>query len=69
MSGEPREQAGEEKRRRSLRWMELGWEGSTTAAREEKRKEEVLAVFRGLAEDSRRSVEAREFVARWGPLW
>jgi hypothetical protein len=27
-------------RQRSLRWMELGWEGATTAAREEVRKEE-----------------------------
>ena len=69
MSGEPRERDGEEKRRRSLRWMELGWEGATTAAWEEKRKEEVLAVFKGLAEDSRRGAEVRQFVARWRPLW
>jgi hypothetical protein len=69
MSGEPREQAGEEKRRRSLYWIELGWEGSTTAAQEEKRKEEILSVFRGLAEDSRRGAEVQQFVAHWGPLW
>jgi hypothetical protein len=49
--------------------MELGWEGATTAAREEKRKEEILAVFKGLAEDSRRGAEVRQFVARWRPLW
>jgi len=49
--------------------MELGWEGATTAAREEKRKEEILAMFKGLAEDSRRGAEARPFVARWRPLW
>lgn len=69
MSGESRERAGEENRRRSLRWMELGWEGATTAAWEEKRKEEILAMFKGLAEDSRRGAEARPFVARWRPLW
>lgn len=33
-------------RRRSLRWMELGWEGTTTAAREEARKEAVLEMLR-----------------------
>jgi hypothetical protein len=29
-------------RRRSLRWTELGWEGTTIAAREEARNEAVL---------------------------
>ncbi len=33
-------------RQRSLRWMELGWDGTTTAAREEARKEAVLDVLR-----------------------
>jgi hypothetical protein len=32
---------GGDARRRSLRWIELGWEGATTAAREEARKEAV----------------------------
>jgi hypothetical protein len=36
-------------RRRSLRWMELGWEGATTAAREEARKEAVLEMLRALS--------------------
>jgi hypothetical protein len=59
----------EEARRRSLRWARLGWEGATTAAQEEKRKEEVLDVFRALVEDSKRIPEAREFAARWEALW
>ena len=33
-------------RQRSLRWMELGWDGTTTAAREEPRKEAVLEMLR-----------------------
>jgi hypothetical protein len=69
MSGNPRERSREEKRRSSLRWMELEWEGATTAAQEEKRKEEVIAVFRALAEDSKRGAEVRKFVARWGAPW
>jgi hypothetical protein len=56
-------------RQRSLRWMELGWEGRTTAAREEARKEAVLEMLRALVEDSRRGVQARVFVARWRSLW
>jgi hypothetical protein len=56
---------GEEARRRSLRWARLGWEGATTAAQEERRKEEVLEIFRLLVEDSKRLPQAREFVAHW----
>lgn len=56
-------------RRRSLRWMELGWEGATTAAREEARKEAVLEMLRALVEDSRRGVKAQVFLARWESLW
>jgi hypothetical protein len=56
-------------RQRSLRWMELGWEGTTTAAREEARKEDVLEMLRALVEDSRRGVQARIFLARWESLW
>lgn len=54
-------------RARSLRWMELLWEGANTAALEEDRKEEVLAVFRELARDSK-GMEVREYVS-WGPRW
>jgi hypothetical protein len=56
-------------RQRSLRWMELGWDGTTTAAREEARKEAVLDVLRALVEDSKRGVQARIFLARWESLW
>ena len=58
-----------EARRRSLRWMELGWEGATTAAREEARKEAVLEMLRALVEDSRRGVKAQVFVTPWESLW
>ena len=47
--------------------MEMLWEGANTAALEENRKEEVLAVFRELASDSR-AREAREYVP-WEPRW
>jgi hypothetical protein len=57
-----------EARTRSLRWMEILWEGANTAALEEARKEEVLAVFRNLARDSRREREVREYVP-WEPRW
>jgi hypothetical protein len=54
-------------RTRSLRWMEMLWRGANTAALEEDRKEEVLAVFRELARDSR-CWEVREYVP-WEPRW
>ncbi len=54
-------------RTRSLRWMELLWEGANTVALEEDRKEEILAVFRELARDSK-GVEVREYVP-WEPRW
>ena len=57
-----------EARRRSLRWMEALWEGATTTAQEENRKEEVLWVFRELARDSKREKEVREYVP-WEPWW
>ncbi len=50
-----------EARMRSLRWMEMMWEGTNTTAQEENRKEEVLAVFRELAKDSRRGREVGEY--------
>jgi hypothetical protein len=54
-------------RPRSLRWMEILWEGANTAALEEDRKEEVLAVFRELARGSKGG-EVREYVP-WEPRW
>lgn len=57
-----------EARTRSLLWMETLWEGASTTAREENRKEEVLAVFHELAKESRREREVREYVP-WAPLW
>jgi len=55
-------------RERNLRWMEALWEGTSTAAREEDQKEEVLAVFRELVRESRSEREVREYVP-WQPLW
>ena len=54
-------------RTRSLRWMELLWEGANTAALEEDRKEEILTVFRELARDSKGG-KVREYVP-WEPRW
>jgi quinol monooxygenase YgiN len=48
--------------------MESLWEGTTTTAREEDEKEEVLAVFRELVRESRRESQIREYVP-WQPLW
>ena len=48
--------------------MEALWEGATTTAQEESRKEEVLWVFRELARDSKREKEVREYVP-WKPRW
>jgi hypothetical protein len=48
--------------------MEMMWGGTTTTAQEENRKEEVLAVFRELAKNSRYEREVREYVP-WEPLW
>jgi hypothetical protein len=47
--------------------MDMLWEGANTTALEEDRKEEVLAVFRELARDSKGG-EAREYVP-WEPRW
>ncbi len=49
---------------RHLRWMEMMWERHQSLAREEKRKEEVLEIFRTLDELAKRRVEAPHF-----PLW
>jgi len=55
-------------RKRNLRWMESLWEGTTTTAREEDEKEEVLAVFRELVRESKSERKVREYVP-WQPLW
>jgi hypothetical protein len=55
-------------RQRSVRWMELGWEG-TTAAREEARKEAVLEMLRSVVEDSQRGRAGTGFLARWESPW
>jgi quinol monooxygenase YgiN len=58
----------EKARERNLRWMESLWEGTSTSAKEEDHKEEVLAVFRDLVRESRSESEVREYVP-WQPLW
>jgi hypothetical protein len=55
-------------RERNLRWMEALWDGTSTSAKEEVQKEEVLAVFRDLARESRYERAVREYVP-WQPLW
>ncbi|HKH12719.1 MAG TPA: hypothetical protein VKA73_16390 [Rubrobacter sp.] len=57
-----------EARARTVRWIESLWEGKNTTAREEDQKEEVLSVFRELAQESRSEGEVREYVP-WQPLW
>ena len=41
-------------KQRHLRWMEMMWERQRTITHEEKRKEEVLEIFRDLVEFSER---------------
>jgi hypothetical protein len=55
-------------KRRNLLWLESSWEGNTTTAQEEERKEEVLAVFRGLVSDSSDHRRVHEYVP-WQPPW
>jgi hypothetical protein len=55
-------------RKRSVRWIESLWKGKNTTSRKEDQKEEVLAVFRGLAMESRSKGEVRKYVP-WQPLW
>jgi hypothetical protein len=55
-------------RERNLRWMEALWDGTSTTAREEDLKEEVLAVFRDLVRESKSERVVREYVP-WQPLW
>ncbi len=49
---------------RHLRWMEMMWKRHQSFSREEKRKEEVLEIFRTLDELAQRRVETPHF-----PLW
>ncbi len=49
--------------------MELGWEVTTTAAREEVRAEDVLGMLRALVKDFQRGAQARVFLARWESPW
>jgi hypothetical protein len=56
-------------RQRSVRWMELWWKDTMSAAREEARTEDVLEMLRALVEDSQRGVQARAFLMRWESLW
>ena len=58
----------EKARERTLRWMESLWEGTSTSAKEEDQKEQVLAVFRDLAREARSERAVREYVP-WRPLW
>jgi hypothetical protein len=48
--------------------MDLLWQGASTTAHEENRKDEVLRVFRDLARDSKRDKVVREYVPL-EPLW
>lgn len=55
---------------RSPRWMEPRWEGTTTAAQQEARKEAISELLRALVEDSRRSVQRSEAgIARPAKRW
>ena len=45
------------------------WEGTTTAAQEEARKEAIIELLRALVEDSRRGVQVRVLLPRWESLW
>ena len=46
---------------RHFRWMEMMWEGHQSIAREEKRKDEVLEIFKTLDELAKRRVETPHF--------
>ena len=53
--------------------MELGWQGTMTATREEAKKEAVFEILRALVEDFSQGFKAQVFVTPWGapclPLW
>jgi hypothetical protein len=52
---------------RNLRWMEMGWEHHQSLAFEEKRKEEVLEIFKNIHELAKRPVETPRFPLRESP--
>jgi hypothetical protein len=52
---------------RYLRWMEIGWEHHQSLASEEKRKEEILEIFKELDELAKRRVETPRFPLRESP--
>jgi hypothetical protein len=52
---------------RNLRWMEMEWDRHQTFASEEKRKEEVLKIFKELDELAKRLVETPGFPPRESP--
>ncbi len=51
-----------------LRWMEMLWEQNQSISREEKRKEEVLEIFKALADLSKRRIEA-PYLLPWECSW
>ena len=52
---------------RHWRWMEMGWERHQSLASEEKRKEEILEIFKNLDELAKRRVEIPRFLPRESP--
>ncbi len=53
---------------RTATWIRSWWKGRGSTARREAEKEEVLAVFRALARESRSEGGVREYVP-WQPGW
>jgi hypothetical protein len=53
-----------EDKERHLRWMELLWDQHQISIREERRKEEVLDIFKRLVELSKQRVEAPHLSSR-----
>ena len=49
---------------RHWRWMEMGWERHQSLASEEKRKEEILEIFKDIDELAKRRVETPRFPLR-----
>jgi hypothetical protein len=52
-----------------MRWLETLWDLHNRISREEKRKEEVLEVFEGLARLSKQRVEAPYYLPWEPPRW
>jgi uncharacterized linocin/CFP29 family protein len=55
-------------KKKYLRWMEMLREQNRSISREEKRKEEVLEIFKALTELSKHRVEA-PYLLPWEPTW